>query len=172
MAKTTRARREEREALEKLAKARRVRRTNAFARFVRSARFVQSVISSEGFAAQQAANALTLQPAQSAPPAPLTLPIPPFTPAPPVPRPLSICPSFEPISLAVEKFATHVPRKNGSLPPEKIAAESNQAFDRSEEVQSFFMSVNGSFIRFARAVKARERDPASEIQNVVSKRHK
>ena len=75
-------------------------------------------ISSETFAAQRAANALTSQPA---PPAPLALPAPP---APPVPR-ASTAPEHQPElptaqSSWLEWFATHAPGRNGPLSREEI----------------------------------------------------
>ena len=103
------------------------------------------MISSEAFAAQRAANALTLPPALLAPPAPLAPlapPAPSATSAPPVPWPPTVpehqpeLPTAQPCWM--DWFATHAPKKNGPLLHEEVSAGSDHGSHRSHRIQKFF----------------------------------
>ena len=152
---TAHMKREEREALEKLAKARRARGSNACARSVRSSRSVRSAISSETFAAQRVANALTSQSApreQPAPPAPSAPPAPPAPPAPTAPEHQPELPTA--LSSWLEWFATHAPSRNGPLSREEIQMLADAGVPQNSEFPAFvnpYVSVRNRIAELERA---------------------
>ena len=105
---------------------------------MRSSRSVRSAISSETFAAQRVANALT---SQSAPRDPPALPAPLAPPAPPVP-PAQTAPEHQPElptaqSIWLEWFATHAPSKNGPFSREGIRMLADAGVPQNSEFPAF-----------------------------------
>ena len=167
---TARAKREEREALERLAKARRARGSNASARSVRSSRSVRSAISSETLAAQQVSNVLT---SQSAPRDPPALPAPPAPPAPTAPEHQPELPTAQ--SSWLEWFATHAPRRNGTLSREEIQMLADVGVPQNFEFPAFvnpYVSVRNRVAELERAQTVSEHgsDQGKGVQRFLGER--